>query len=50
VLPVSLRNKDLQERLDAGCTIILACGSHSSVGDIRDVAAEKRIPFVKEDW
>jgi len=50
VLPVSLKNQVLNERLDRDSTIILACGSHASVNDIRDVADQKRIRFVKEDW
>jgi ferredoxin-NADP reductase len=50
VLPASLKTKDLSERLDPERTIILACGSHASVSDIRDVATRKMIRFVKEDW
>ncbi len=50
VLPASLKTKDLSERLDPDRTIILACGGHASVSDIRDVALQKTIRFVKEDW
>jgi ferredoxin-NADP reductase len=50
VLPASLQNMNLQQRLDPRCTIILACGSHASVSDVQDVVTEKGISFFKEDW
>ena len=50
MLPATVQNKDLQQRLDPRCTIVLACGSHASVSDVQDVAMEKGISFVKEDW
>jgi ferredoxin-NADP reductase len=50
VLPDSLIIHELGERLDPRSTIILACGSHASLSDIKDAAREKRIRFEKEDW
>lgn len=51
VLPDQCLVKErLRNRFEPRSTIILACGSHASVGDIKNVAAEKQIRFEKEDW
>ncbi|MCI0411737.1 hypothetical protein L0222_02925 [bacterium] len=50
VLPASLLNRDFRERFRNRSTIILACGSHASVADVKSVAMETGIRFEKEDW
>jgi ferredoxin-NADP reductase len=50
VLPDSLKAQDFENRLQSNSTIILACGSHDSIADIKTVAVEKKIRFEKEDW
>ena len=50
VLPVPLLKQDFRDRFSTRSTIILACGSHASVADVKDVASEKGIRFEKEDW
>ena len=50
VLPAFLGEQDFRKRFRSHSTIILACGSHASVVDIGNIAAEKQIRFEKEDW
>ena len=50
VLPGSLEGEDFRKRFPSQSTIILACGSHASVADIKNIAVEKQIRFEKEDW
>jgi ferredoxin-NADP reductase len=50
ILPAPLWKQDFRERFHARSTIILACGSHLSVADVKNVATEKGIRFEKEDW
>ena len=50
VLPASLDEEDFRRRFRPKSTIILACGSHASVADIKNIAVEKQIRFEKEDW
>jgi ferredoxin-NADP reductase len=50
VLPDSLKECEIEYRFHPHSTIILACGSHGSIADIKTVAVEKKIRFEKEDW
>ena len=50
VLPAPLLKQDFRECLRMRSTIILACGSHASVADVKNVATERGIRFEKEDW
>jgi ferredoxin-NADP reductase len=50
VLPESQTIARMTDRFEPESTIILACGSHASVNDIKNAAGEKKIRFEKEDW
>ena len=50
VLPAPFLKQDFRDRFRTRSTIILACGSHASVADVKNVATEKGIRFEKEDW
>lgn len=49
-LPAPLTEKDFRHRFQPQSTIVMACGSHASVADIKKAALEKRLRFEKEDW
>jgi ferredoxin-NADP reductase len=50
VLPSFVKIKDFHDRFSRQSTIMLACGSHAAVEDIREIALESKIRFEKEDW
>ena len=49
-LPETFQEEDWNQRFQPDSTIILACGSHASVSDIKHAASEKGIRFEREDW
>jgi len=50
VLPATVSIHSVRQRIDAGNTVILACGNAQAMADIKHVAQANQIRFEKEDW
>lgn len=49
-LPATISIHSVRQRIDAGNTVILACGNTQAMADIKQVAQANQIRFEKEDW